>query len=233
METQFWLEKPSVLISKQIEIFPKENMSYNSLMNMLSIWIVFCTVIGFILTKKLSFFISGILSLLLVIVFWKRTKCKEKELEGMRNLAENKASMDHLDKIDQKMIKIEKPEYTEPTKENPLMNVQLTEINENPDRAAAAPAFNDEVAKEINNKTQDFVVSQFDDDPKIRELLFKDIGDQVNFDNSMRNFYATASTTVPSDQQAFAEFCYGGMKSCKDGDVMACERNNYRKYPSV
>ena len=40
----------------------------------------------------------------------------------------------------------------------------------------------------------------------------------------MRNFYATANTTVPKDQKGFAEFCYGDMTSCKEGDPIACSR---------
>ena len=34
---------------------------------------------------------------------------------------------------------------------------------------------------------------------------------------SMRQWYPTANTNIPNDQKAFAEFCYGGMKSCKEG----------------
>jgi hypothetical protein len=41
----------------------------------------------------------------------------------------------------------------------------------------------------------------------------------------MNRFYATPSTTVPNDQAGFADYCYGNMVSCKDGDDLACARN--------
>lgn len=44
----------------------------------------------------------------------------------------------------------------------------------------------------------------------------------------MRSFYATANTRVNNDQRAFAEFCYGDMVSCKEGDEFACSRRNTR-----
>jgi len=39
---------------------------------------------------------------------------------------------------------------TQPTKNNPLMNVLLTDIKDNPTREAAQPSFNPEVESKIN-----------------------------------------------------------------------------------
>ena len=41
----------------------------------------------------------------------------------------------------------------------------------------------------------------------------------------MRQFHTMPNTKIPNDQNAFAKFCYGDMKSCKDGDDL-CTRNN-------
>ena len=108
-----------------------------------------------------------------------------------------------------------KSSFKQPTKRNPLMNVLLPEIQYDPQRKAAAPAFNPTVEKTINAKVAN---------PK----LFLDLGDNIAFDASMRNFYATAATTVPNDQTAFAEYCYGTMPSCRGGDYIQCSKNNYR-----
>ena len=78
-----------------------------------------------------------------------------------------------------------------------------------------------DVKKEINDKTQEFVADNFGD-PKIADKLFKDLGDSFTFDQSMRTWYATANTQVPNDQNAFAEYCYGDMVSCKEGNEFAC-----------
>ena len=46
--------------------------------------------------------------------------------------------------------------------------------------------------------------------------------------NNMRNFHSMPNTTIPNGQKAFAEFCYGNMPSCKDGDGQQCSKINRR-----
>ena len=106
------------------------------------------------------------------------------------------------------------------------MNVLLTEINDNPTRNAAAPAYEPSVNDNINKETINMVKKNFIDE-NIDERLFKDLGDSYTFDQSMRTWYATANTQVPNDQGSFAEFCYGGMISCRDetNNEEACTRN--------
>ena len=120
-----------------------------------------------------------------------------------------------------------KNEYTKPTPRNPAMNVLLTEIDDNPNRPSAAPSYNKKVGEEMDNKTQTFIENNFGD-PNIDKRLFKDLADAYDFDNSMRTFYSTANTKIPNDQDAFAEFCYGDMISCKEGNGFACVKDNYR-----
>ena len=74
--------------------------------------------------------------------------------------------------------------------------------------------------------------TSFPDDPSVADKLFRDLGDEFVFEHSMRNFYTTANTKVePGDQKAFAEYLYGDMISCKDGDTTACERNTQSYLP--
>ena len=56
-------------------------------------------------------------------------------------------------------------------------------------------------------------------------LLFKDLGDSMNFDQSMRSWYPMPNTQIPNDQKSFADFCYGDMPSCKEGSTLACSKN--------
>ena len=97
------------------------------------------------------------------------------------------------------------------------MNVLLPEINDNPDRKPAAPSFNRNVERKINEKTIG---------PDSR--LFLDLGDSISFEQSMRNFYSTPNTKVCNDQTSFAKFCYGDMPSCKEGNELQCTKNNQR-----
>jgi hypothetical protein len=132
----------------------------------------------------------------------------------------------------QDLYSLVKSNFTEPSVPNPVMNVLLTEIDDNPNRKMAAPAYHPEVEKDLNKRTKEMVAQNFND-PTIDQRLFKDLGDNFTFDQSMRQFYATASTTVPNDQEGFAEYCYGDMISCRDmsdSSGLACLRNMPPQY---
>jgi len=68
--------------------------------------------------------------------------------------------------------------------------------------------------------------------PGNTEKLFRDVNDQLTFEQSMRPFMSNPATTIPNDQGAFAQFCYGSMVSCKEGNLFACARNtsHYNNY---
>ena len=123
-----------------------------------------------------------------------------------------------------------KPDYTSPNKSNPMMNVLLPEISYDPNRNEAAPSYNIAVEKEINMNTKESVVDTMFSDEKdkqreyIKKKLFSDLGDNYNFDFSMRNFYTNPNTTIPNDQGGFANFCFGDMVSAKEGNEFALGR---------
>ena len=81
---------------------------------------------------------------------------------------------------------------------------------------------------EINENAKQMVKEINSDHPDIDKRLFQDLGDNYQFDQSMRSFYTTASTTNPNAQEEFAKFCYGNMPSCKDGDDLQCVKDNAR-----
>ena len=98
--------------------------------------------------------------------------------------------------------------HTKPNDKNPLMNVLLPEINGNPNRPSAEPSYTPETDAQILNSVKSML-----HDP----LLYSGLNNEADLKMSMRNFYTTASTTVPNDQDGFAKFCYGNMPSEKDG----------------
>ena len=111
----------------------------------------------------------------------------------------------------------------------------MNEYTDDPERKEASPAFNPVVEKNINEKTIQFVINNqtkdndnndsYKDKNDINDKLFKDLGDNFQFDQSMRSWYATPNTTIPNDQKSFADYCYGGMVSCKENNEFACMRN--------
>jgi hypothetical protein len=143
--------------------------------------------------------------------------------------------------------------FTNSSPVNPLMNVLIPEIKYAPTRENAMPAFVRAVESQINENAKSYISTNFDasvrdsvptndiganqgqvptqsndESRDIYTKLFSNLGDSCEFEHSMRNFYATPNTRVENDQAAFAKFCYGDMRSCKEGDEFACSRNSSR-----
>ena len=68
----------------------------------------------------------------------------------------------------------------------------------------------------LYNRTGDDQKKDLEIALELEEKLFKDLGDNFSFDQSMRTWYATPNTQVPNDQKKFAEFLrsarYKGMQ---------------------
>jgi len=216
----FWLEDPAVLMKQNeiTHIWPSRSTNMNGNLNAVTRLTIVLTLVAYAVTKKATVAISGVLTIAAIIVLYyiKKTSMMERlravvQSEGFENSS-------YIKGVGGSSI------GTEPTPKNPLMNVMLHEIHEDPDRKPAAPSFNPQVEDKINEATKDFVAGNFDD-PDIRSKLFDDLGDSFTFDRSMRAWHPTANTQIPNDQKGFADFCYGNMVSCKDGHETACAKS--------
>lgn len=214
----FWTKDPSILFKSEymFQLYPLSSMSPEEKLNAITRLVIVLTILGYLFTQTYKIIITGVITLGVIILLYNVNKNKEVQNPKVVEKFENMNCYNAL-----------KNSYTNPTTLNPAMNVLLTEINDNPNRASAAPAYNKTVGIEMDNKTKKIVEKNFGD-PNIDERLFKDLADAYDFDNSMRTFYATANTKIPNDQDAFAEFCYGDMISCKEGNGLACVKDNYR-----
>ena len=206
--TNFWLENPNILLNKNYltEIWPNNDFDLARKLNAITRIIVIMAILGYFLTKSIYIPVSAIVSLVVLVIIYKSKK--ETKAQTKEGFLSNSVQKNELNKILEK-------EFTMPTKKNPVMNVLMNEYKENPKRKPAAPSYNNEVQAEINDnvKSQD-------------KRLFKNLGDNLAFENSMRNFYAMPNTQIPNNQKDFAEFCYGNMPSCKEGDSLQCSKNN-------
>ena len=213
MTELFWLKDPMSLLNKNYitNVIPSNDLSYDAKLNAITRLIIIICLLGYFLTKNLKIVISAAVSLVGIVIMYNINKGKQNKKELIGNAMKEGFKSEIL-------YELSKPAMTTPSKENPLMNVMLPEIQDNPKRNMAAPSFAPKVEKEINDSVKENL------DPR----LFQDLGDNIEFESSMRSFYTTANTQVPNDHIAFAEFCYGGMKSCKEGDGLACDAKNYR-----
>ena len=107
-------------------------------------------------------------------------------------------------------IKIQE-ECKKPTKDNPLMNINIGDHPQNP----PACQHTSEIKENINDK--------------FNYNLYQDVDDQFEKHNSQRQFYTTPNTSMPNDQTKFAEWLYKpAHKTCKESSL--CLKNEDKRY---
>jgi hypothetical protein len=215
--TQFWGENPNVLLCQTyvFELFPVEGMNLNQKLNAVTRLILLFTVFGFVYSKSIRLVIISAIILFCIYLLHLYETRKHTTAEGYENPTKG-------------LYKTDPNTFLAPSSVNPFGNVLMTDYEDNPDRKPAPPIETEEQTNTIMEKTKEFIVKTNISQPDIAKKLFSDLGDNFNFEQSMRPFYSTASTEIPNDQGAFAEFCYGNMTSCKEGNKFACARNLQR-----
>jgi hypothetical protein len=204
-----WYKDPKVLIEKAkvLELWPAPEMTFAEKINAMVRLIIVLTIAGFVLTKAIRIIIVGIITLA-VLSFLYYTQAGKKE--GFANL-------DPREPAPQKPIQLNEKDFYEATWKNPFSNVLLPEINDDPNRKMAKPAFHKPTEELIQHKTRKMVEELNPTIANIDKKLFQDLGDAFEFRNSLIPFNSSPVTTIPNDQKAFAEFLYGNMPSCKSG----------------
>lgn len=123
-----------------------------------------------------------------------------------------------------------KDNYQRSTKTNPLGNVLLTDIMDNPDRLSASPSFNPSVSSDIRNNVKKMVQML---NPGIKcsdKQLFNNLYDNFDLDQSNRAFNSTANTRVVNDQGAFGKWLYSdtiysGKENTPEGAIARVQDN--------
>ena len=211
----FWLNNPAILFDKNAitQLWPLESMTREQKINAITRLVIILTLIGFLFLNNIKILVTGIIAILILLFTYYI-------LNKNTNLNKVKETFSNED-----IYKKVKHNFTNPSVINPVMNILLPEIQDNPNRLEAAPSYNNAVKNSINEETKNFIVGNFDNNENIKKNLFDDQGDNFEFEQSMRQFYTTANTRVPNNQAEFSRFCYGNMASCKDGEVEMCLKN--------
>lgn len=237
----FWSEDPNILLSPSflLELFPTPNMSYSQKLNAITRLVLFLTIAIFMMTRKLRILVIGLFSLGAIYVVHQydenqreKTGRFGKDLEtfaggGIGATAEESPAMAVLAErgIDPHAIRV----FDEPTPANPFSNVDVSMYGTSIDKKPAPPAYNGAVNDRIMESIKQEIRTINKDNSEIsdptKDRLFGDLADNFSFEQSLRQYYSMPSTTVAGDQRAFAEFCYGSMVSCKEGNNFACARN--------
>lgn len=215
----FWYQDPNILFDKQYvsEFFPLTNMSFNQKLNALSRTIIFSTIIIFSISRSTASIIASFVTLFAIYILFSNQK------EGFYLDDNDDIDNPALDYIKENNISVTKDPFENPTSKNPFSN---SLVADSPYRKPAPPITKESVKNNILNQAKQLVMDANPGQPDITDKLFKDLSDKLGFEQSLRPFHTNANSTIPNDQGAFADFCYGSMNSCKSGNLFSCAKKN-------
>ena len=234
-EIPFWLNDPNILFRPEniTEFFPTYSMTFSQKLNAITRLIILLTIGMYIFTQTFRTIVFGVISLAtiaIVFMYYKSQKTGNTVAEEFSGFWDNGATTSNNAALaslsDQgKIIPKEDLVFDSSTTKNPFSNVLVTDYADQPNKKPAPPSYNSNVTSAILSNAMELVKDANPDNPEVADKLFRDLGEQFVFEQSMRPFYSTASTTIPNDQEAFSDFCYGSMVSCKEGNMFACAKN--------
>jgi hypothetical protein len=214
MTIQFWTDEPTVLFNNEyiLEVWPTPSMTFEQKLNAMTRLILLLTILGYIITRSYKWLvISGLTLMMIVALFYVRTKAKHNEdqppKEGFQQNDASKFTMNSAPFNDAL-----KSEFKEGTKKNPFSNVLLTQINEDPDRKSAPPAFNTVVDENITKNVKKTIQMLNPGIKNTNKQLFGDLWQQFQLDNFLRVFNTTPNSRVVNDQGAYAQYLYNDLK---------------------
>lgn len=193
----FWTTHIPILFARErlLEFWPSKQLSFHEQANASTRFLLYSGVLLSIANQSTSFFLFACILVTLIAIVILKKPMKKTHNNKSGNFPEK-----------QSMIS---KECTQPTDENPFGNVLMNEYQDNPLRNPACDT--NEVEAEINDKFfSDFVQDPFD---------------VFNKKHSQRQFFSTANTSIPNNQDAFAQWLYGKSgPTCKEKALM-CKGN--------
>jgi Ca2+/Na+ antiporter len=228
----FWSDDPNILFQQpyMFEFYPVPGMTYEQKLNAITRTILVISLVTFLLTQSVRFLVIGLvicIAIYMLHIYDKREKVKANlqkanGLDGTEGFASNPVA-DYLNQMGPV------PDvFTTPDSKNPFSNVLVTDYDYNPNKKPAPAAFVGSVSNSITDQAKKLVLEANPGQHDLANKLFRDLGDEYVFEQSLRPFNSNPSTTIPNDQSAFADFLYGSMVSCKEGNPFACARNMSR-----
>jgi hypothetical protein len=225
----FWFENPNVLFQQKyiLEFFPTEDMTYEQKLNAVTRVVLLLTIIGFFISRNIRVLLIGLITIGAIFAMYFYHEKENAKVNSKKVMDSIKEGFDGpgLAVYAEQNLPVPDDLFTTPDSSNPFSNVLITDYDYNPHKKPAPPSFNQNVNNKILESAKQLVRDANPDQPDITDKLFNDLGEQLMFEQSLNAFTSNPGTTIPNDQGAFAEFCYGSMISCKEGNKFACARN--------
>lgn len=195
---EFWLNNPSILFKKDklTKLWPNQSMNYYEKLNSITRIVILLTALGYMAGGSYTIIMVGIVTLGIIWFLYNQHDNKNDKKETIKEQFKN--------------IK----DIITPTENNPLMNTTQNEYSDNPDKVPAS-MINTSISDQINEQTKKQIINM-DPENKDRDKLFKDLGDNLKFEQSMQPFYSNADKgLIPNDQDGYLKFLYGDLPSGK------------------
>jgi hypothetical protein len=203
---KIWFKDIKHLFTKENyeKFFPTKDMTFAEQLNAMMRFSIYFAILVFVLRKdSVAFMVPLFVGLFTFVIYTVDTQNKQHETMYLNDKKWYKTPFSG--KLCQ-----------QPTSQNPFMNVLVSDYVLNPERKPAC----DVTKTNIKNKTKKF----FD------KNLYRSVSDIFNKEASDRQWITNPITTIPNDQDGFAQWCYGMNKTCKEGDGNKCYTNAHRMY---
>lgn len=213
-EDEFWGNDPKILVSSQrmTEFIPVAKMSYAEKLNSIVRFSIYLAILLYVYYQNYLVLYIPLLTMTITYLLYRFLIIDHDTVVGVPGeVSEEVLKSSHGQEIketfDQTYSTDKEGNLCQlPTKNNPFMNVLLTDYVDNPNRPPACKI----------NDVEEKVKSDFEHN------LYKDVNDVWDKNNSQRQYYTNPGTTIPNDRDSFMNWCWNVPYVCKDGDQDAC-----------
>jgi len=205
----FWIDDPTILLNARYisNILPNEHNSKNQNLNAMSRFVLLITFFGYITLKRYMIIILGLIILGIIVIY-------NSQKEGYINNELSAPIDESLSTINPLGNTLMNDYKYNTHKKDSIGKLQLPANKTYGKTPSYETEYNETTEDNINDKTKEFIYQNNSDNKDIKDL-FKDDGDNMSFENQMRQFHTTPNTTIPNDQSGFLTYCYGILPSDK------------------
>ena len=194
---KFWTYDLSVLYrdKKYLEFFPTNYMTKQEIGNAITRYSIYLFIIFFSFFSMNKFIILPVVIIGFVCFFNQIEKIDKRE----ENLNKNEEKLKSIERFSNKK---KKKKCVKPTKNNPYMNVLVSDYKNDVNRPEAC----DHAEEDIKEEVQENFYSD----------LYRNVGDLYGKRNSERQFYSMPVSKIVNNQKSFAEWLYKTDDDCKN-----------------
>lgn len=189
-----------------LTFFPASDMSFSEQLNAIMRFAIYLSIVVYIIKHDTKIFFAPILMGILTYMMYTvdvKNKYNDKQVMETMGMRHDPIRREYCQK---------------PTRDNPFMNVLISDIKDNPNRPRAC---------RLDGKTKKEAKKYFDVN------LYRDVDDVFQKKASDRQYYTMPSTTIPNNAGDFAKWLYGTPgKTCKEGNGSSCYVNLHNNHIS-